>query len=61
MVLAEYSEKQDGFKEKPLSRVRGTRLGLGGTGSTRADWGTGVAKAYSPLEIHLKRPALTVR
>lgn len=29
MVLAEYSEKQDGFKEKPLGRVRRTRLGLG--------------------------------
>lgn len=29
MVLAEYSEKQDGFKEKPLGRVRRMRLGLG--------------------------------
>lgn len=29
MVLAEYSEKQDGFKEKPLGRVRRTRLVLG--------------------------------
>lgn len=42
MVLAGYTEKQGGF----LGKGRWIRLGLGGTGSTGADGGAGVAKAY---------------